>query len=61
VGTYNHQAQIERFGGAFHTSWKNAAYNEDQDGQRILYSSSADGRVWSPAVDVFPCDLPSIS
>lgn len=45
VGTYNHQAQIERFGGAFHAAWKSAPYNEDQDGQRILYSSSADGRV----------------
>eukprot|EP01043_Picozoa_sp_COSAG02_P020488 COSAG02_NODE_1013_length_15207_cov_4.700556_6_plen_475_part_00 len=53
-GTYNHQAQIERFGGAFHSAWKNSPFNEDEDGQRILYSSSADGRAWSPAVDVFP-------
>ena len=53
-GTYNHQAQIERHGGAFHTAWKNSPFNEDEDGQRLLYSSSADGRVWSAPVDVFP-------
>ena len=54
TGTYNHQAQIERFGGAFHTTWKSSPFNEDEDGQRILYSSSSDGRHWSPATDVFP-------
>lgn len=29
-------------------------YNEDQDGQRILFASSTDGRVWSPPYEVFP-------
>ena len=34
-------------------------FNEDQDGQRVLYSSSSDGRVWSDAVDVFP-SMPAV-
>lgn len=54
TGTYNHQAQIQRHAGSFHVAWKSSPFNEDEDGQRILYSSSADGREWSPAVDVFP-------
>lgn len=54
TGTYNHQPMLARHGGAFHVAWKNSAFNEDQDGQRILYASSADGRNWSQAVDLFP-------
>ena len=54
LGTYNHQAQIERHGGAFHVAWKSSPFNEDEDGQRILYSSSADGRAWSAPSAVFP-------
>jgi hypothetical protein len=34
-------------------------FNEDQDGQRVLYSSSSDGRVWSDTVDVFP-SMPAV-
>jgi hypothetical protein len=54
VGTYNHQPMIARHNGAFHVDWKASAYNEDQDGQRVLYASSTDGRTWSEAVAIFP-------
>eukprot|EP00729_Bicosta_minor_P001984 gene1984-11448_t len=53
-GTYSHGAQIERHDGYFHVSWNNSPYNEDQDGQRSMYSSSADGRTWSEPIDIFP-------
>jgi hypothetical protein len=53
-GTYSHGAQLERRDGYFHLSWNNAAYNEDQDGMHVLYTSSADGRSWSSPVDLFP-------
>ena len=45
---------IARHAGHFHVAWKASAFNEDQDGQRVLYASSADGKAWSEAVDVFP-------
>ena len=53
-GTYSHGAQIARHDGAFSVAWNNAAYNEDQDGMRVLFASSADGRVWSRPVEVWP-------
>lgn len=43
-----------RHDGYFHVSWNNSPYNEDQDGQRSMYSSSADGRTWSEPIDIFP-------
>jgi hypothetical protein len=36
---------FERSGGMFHLQWKNSPVNEDEDGQRILYTFSADGKV----------------
>jgi hypothetical protein len=54
TGTYSHDAQIERRDDSFHVSWANAAFDEGEDGQRILYSSSADGRRWSAPADIFP-------
>ena len=54
TGTYSHDAQIERHNGAFHVAWANAAFNEGEDGQRVLYSSSSDGRHWSDPADIFP-------
>ena len=54
TNTYNHQPQIERHGGAFHVAWKSSPFNEDEDGQNILYSSSTDGKRWSPAFVLFP-------
>eukprot|EP00040_Diaphanoeca_grandis_P030797 m.182809 g.182809 ORF g.182809 m.182809 type:complete len:473 (+) comp32134_c0_seq1:140-1558(+) len=54
-GTYSHGAQIERHNGVFHVSWNNSPFNEDQDGQRVLYASSTpDGQTWSDPVDLFP-------
>ena len=54
TGTYSHGAQITRHGGAFSVAWNNAAYNEDQDGMRVLLSSSGDGRLWSSPVELWP-------
>lgn len=54
TGTYSHGAQIERHGRSFHVAFNNAAFNEDQDGMRVLYTSSADGRRWSDPVDLWP-------
>ena len=45
-GTYNHQVMFERAGGLFHLQWKNSILNEDEDGQRILYTHSPDGTQW---------------
>eukprot|EP00911_Craspedida_sp_UC1_P000805 UC1_evm1s617 len=54
TGTYNHGAMIERHGGFFHAMWKNSPFDEDSDGQRMLYASSRDGRVWSRSIEVLP-------
>ena len=53
-GTYNHGAQIVWHEGAFSVAWNNAAYNEDQDGMRVLLASAADGRSWSRPVELWP-------
>lgn len=47
-------AMIARHQGSFHVMWKNSPFNEDSDGQRMLYASSHDGRVWSAATVLFP-------
>jgi len=52
--TRSHAAQIEWHGKSFHVSWDSAAFNEDQDGQRLLYASSPDGRNWSEHSELFP-------
>jgi hypothetical protein len=46
-GSYNHHNQIGKFKGKYYFAWSNGARNEEDAGQRILVSSSADGRVWS--------------
>jgi hypothetical protein len=35
-------------GGQFLATWKNSPQDEDQPGQRILYSQSLDGNNWTP-------------
>eukprot|EP00041_Stephanoeca_diplocostata_P019697 m.428250 g.428250 ORF g.428250 m.428250 type:complete len:491 (+) comp21375_c0_seq4:217-1689(+) len=47
-GTYNHAAMIDYHNNTFLIAWKNGADSEDKDGQRILYSQSRDGTVWTP-------------
>jgi len=38
----------------FFIQWKNCMTDEDCNGQRMLFSQSADGRKWSPAEVLFP-------
>lgn len=40
--------------GTITVSWKNAPETEDTPGQRILYSQSNDGVVWTKATMLFP-------
>jgi len=47
-GTYNHACMIDAFNGSFLAYWKNSPIDEDQPGQRVLWSFSADGQQWTP-------------
>jgi hypothetical protein len=47
-GTYNHACMIDAFNGSFIAYWKNSPRDEDQPGQRVLWSYSADGQQWTP-------------
>jgi hypothetical protein len=47
-GTYNHACMIDNFNGSFIAYWKNSPRDEDQPGQRVLWSYSSDGQQWTP-------------
>ena len=54
-GSYNHNVFIDfQVDTGFVLLWKNGPRDEDSNGQRILYSRSADGRSWQPAAELFP-------
>jgi len=42
-GTYNHMPMLDEHRGTLFAWWKNSPVDEDQPGQRILYSQSNDG------------------
>lgn len=46
VGTYNMSPMISHYQGVFLASWKNSPKDEDEPGQRVLYSQSIDGVTW---------------
>ena len=49
IGTYNMAPMFDYLNGVFLAYWKNSPTDEDQAGQRVLYSQSVDGGVtWSP-------------
>ena len=48
IGTYNMSPMISFHLNQFLASWKCAPQDEDQAGQRILYSQSLDGSSWTP-------------
>eukprot|EP01084_Bolivina_argentea_P035973 66582_1 len=48
-GAYNHAVMIGYHNGIFTVLWKNGKQNEDQNGQRILYSQSQNGKDWTSA------------
>ena len=47
VGTYNHAAMLTYHNGSFLLTFKNSPVDEDAPGQRVLYSTSTDGLLWS--------------
>jgi len=47
-GTYNHACMIDSFNGSLIAYWKNSPRDEDQPGQRVLWSYSSDGLHWTP-------------
>ena len=52
--TYSHHQSITFFKGRFYAIWSNGRVGEDEPGQRVLLSSSADARTWTkprPLVD----------
>ena len=56
LGTYNHNVMFEYATGlgGFFMQWKNCQTDEDCNGQRMLYSTSADAKNWAPAAELFP-------
>ncbi|MCP4643704.1 MAG: hypothetical protein GY851_24875 [bacterium] len=45
---FSHHPGLAAFKGTLYCSWSNAPRHEDRPGQRVLYASSRDGRIWSP-------------
>lgn len=50
MGTYNHAAMLDYHAGRLLLTWKCSPENEDQAGQRVLYSQSDDGSHWTPVL-----------
>jgi hypothetical protein len=48
LGGYNHAAMMLFYQGQMLLTWKNSPRNEDQAGQRVLYSQSLNGVDWTP-------------
>jgi hypothetical protein len=51
---YSHCSELIWHAGRFYVMWINHPEGEDLPGQRILYSSSADGIQWTAASELFP-------
>lgn len=49
---FNHGAYINYFNGKFYAFWQQGYVSEDCCGQRIVYSTSADGQNWTLAQDL---------
>ncbi len=45
--TYSHHLSICKFKDRFYAMWSNGKVNEDNPGQRVLYTFSSDGRSWA--------------
>ena len=53
-GGFNHHAQLAWFDDRFYGMWSNHPLAEDGPGQRVLFSTSEDGRTWTEAQELFP-------
>ena len=49
TGSYNHHSQLNKFKGRYVFAFSNGYVDEEAEGQRIMVSSSADGRIWEDA------------
>ena len=61
VGTYNHASMINYHDGQFFAAWKNGVNTEDKSNQRILYSQSTDGLVWTKVTNASSELFPSMT
>lgn len=57
-GGYNHHSNIIFHEGVFYCAWSNSRYDEDAPGQRVLYTTSTNGRDWSRVKQLFPSVVP---
>ena len=53
-GAFNHYAALFFHNGRFFAMWGNHWFGENCPGQRVLFSTSKDGRSWSPPAELFP-------
>ena len=56
TGSYNHHSQLAKFKGRYYFAFSNAPRTEEEPGQRIMLSSSADGVKWTKAECIIPGD-----
>jgi hypothetical protein len=54
TGMYSHHPHILHDGERFFAAWSNHRVDEDGPGQRVLFSTSADGRQWTEPAECFP-------
>lgn len=54
AGAYHHHPQITRYQNTFFACWSSHRSGEDGPGQRVLFSSSRDGELWTPSKVLFP-------
>lgn len=53
-GGYNHHSQLVHYAGRFYAMWSNHPSAEDAPGMRVIWSSSQDGKTWTPVRELFP-------
>lgn len=61
TGGYNHHSKLIAHNGLFYAMWSNHSKREDGAGQRVLYSTSKDGRKWMPWMELAPPPVPQES
>jgi hypothetical protein len=56
-GAYSHGPMLGYDGARLFAAWKNDLEDEDSPGERVVYTQSADGVAWTPAVGQPPATL----
>lgn len=57
TGSYSHGPMLGFDGVRLFAAWKNDLEDEDSPGERVVYSQSVDGAVWTPSVSDPPAIL----